>query len=255
MREKVESVFVEDLLELSPKATEYADILWMIHNMSMPAPLKFIAFHLSEHQPWEVENKIKILSESGLITWFGSGEINSDLLGKYLSEVEGTEIFVTLDNKLKSLITVQNISKDDFKNIVFNYAEKKIVFYCRNKLIDFLVTALQIIILDAEPNKPIFIGKLIRELYSVWKISPQESKQILYYYLYKFLDLIKIEDSIFVNLSEKAIKKMEKDNELFKIYTKEYKPEGKIELPAPTLWSDEELKKIRQQFPLVGMSK
>lgn len=56
MRERVESVFAEDLLELSPKALEYADILWMVHNMSMPVPLKFIFFHLSEHQPWEIEN-------------------------------------------------------------------------------------------------------------------------------------------------------------------------------------------------------
>lgn len=253
MREKVESVFAEDLLELSPKALEYVEILWMVHNMSLPVPLKFISFHLGQYQPWEIENKIKIMSESGLITWFGGGELNSDSLGKSLIDAESSKIFVTLDNKLKSLLAEKNPSdKDAFKNIVFNYAGKRIMFYCRNKLIDFLVTALQMIILDAEPKKPVFMGKLIRDLYSIWKISPYEIKQILYYYMHKFLGLVEIEDGIFIKLSEKAIKKMEKDNELFKIYTKEYRPEIKIEPPSTPIWSGEELKKIREQFPWVG---
>ena len=256
MKNRVENVFVADLLELSPKAAEYVDVLWTIHKMSIPVPLKFISFYFGECRLWEVENKIKILSEAKLITWFGRGKFDVDSFGKLATDLENTEIFLQLNEGLNTLISDKKpMTKDAFREIVFEYAGNDIMFYCRNQLTDFLITALQKIILDAEPVKPMFIGKLIRDLCDVWRISSYECRQILYYYMNKFLDLIKVEDGIFVNLSEKSVEKVGRDPELFKIYIKEYKPEPiRIEKPETQVpkWDYEKLKQIRQYFPWVG---
>ena len=251
MKNELENVFVVDLLELSPKAIEYADILWLIYKMKAPVPLKFVSFHLNEYQPFEIENKLKILSEAKLIEWFGHGKYS---IGKPIAAFENSEIFLLLSKELNSIISDKEVTQDAFRNMIFEHAGNKLLFYCSNKLIEFLITALSKIILDASPSKPIFIGKLIRELCSMWRISLQECKQILYYYLYKFLNLIEIEDGIFVNISYKAFNKIRQDQELLKIYFKQYKPKLEIQKPIMRHWNDKEAEKLRKHFPWVGLS-
>lgn len=256
MMNKVEDVFVADLLELSPRANEYADIVWMVYKMSSPVPLKFVTFHLSEYEPTQVMNKIKILTEANLISWFARGiEPTTDDLMKN----EETQIFLMLGKDFNSLILEKgSLTRDNFRRLVYDFAGGKLVFYCKNKLTDFVLSLLSFVIYHATPEKPIFIGKLVREISSIWRVSQKECKEILSYYLDKFLELVKIENGILVNLSTRGIEKLRKDEELFNIYSERYKPEKfKIEKTSPPISESDfgKLKELKKHFSWISLSR
>lgn len=255
---KVEAAFVEDLLKLSPRASDYVDILWILHKIGTIVPIKFVTFQLETDE--DVKNKIKFLSETRLIVWHAFGTSG---------EVEDANIFLSLDKDFANfVIDKEPLTKDMFAALTFEYAGQKLIGFCRNELTDFITAMLFLIIKYATPEKPTFVGRIVRELNRSWGVSPLECKEVLNYYVDRLLGLVKIEDGILINLSRKAVKRISKDEEILKAYEEEYKPEviekeekaveKPIEKPVAKYYSEEEeerLRKLRQQFPWMGLSR
>ncbi|MBI3412495.1 MAG: hypothetical protein HY051_00245 [Candidatus Aenigmarchaeota archaeon] len=251
---RVEAVFAEDLLKLSPRALGYIDILWALHKIGAVVPMKFVTFQLEVDEA--IENKIMFLSEMKLIVWHALGTLGKN---------KDTNVFLSLDKQFANfIIDKEPLTKDMFAELTFGYAGQKLIGFCRNKLTDFITTVLSLIIRYATPEKPAFVGRIYRESTRTWNAPPIECKEILNYYLNRFLGLIKIEDGIMINLSEKAVKRISNDEEVFKAYQEEYKPEAvekeekpvekPTEKPVIKYYSKEEegrLRKLRQYFPWV----
>lgn len=191
-------VFKNDLLGLSPKISELSEMVWFIFKMGGSVPSNVISSRFPDFKT-DLENL-------------------SDL--EILRIIDNLVIFSEkFENKLIKK-SINEITQDDIYNtLVDNYSKGLVSKYKLNEIIDPLATVLSVVINSTTPEQPVFLSTLLRSIKNSLN-SPDlnKSKDILEYYLLKHMELVQLVGGYGINLSEKAKKLVEANQDLLAAY-------------------------------------
>ncbi len=219
-----EKAFLGEFIRLSPKINELSEILWFVFRMGGSVSNNIITPRFPD-----ADGDIKNLVEMGILKEMDAGadkvvafteKFESKLINKNLNDIAVTDIFDTL---------VEGYSKDMGKR------------YKLDELIKRLSTVIASVISYATPEEPAFLNKVFRSVSAdisgdVTPESLNQAKELLEYYLYKYLGLVQPVGSFAVNLSARAAQVVAKNPDLLDAYktgNKEPSPAKKAEKPQP----------------------
>jgi hypothetical protein len=243
MLEIIERAFAPELLSVSSNASRIADFIWTIHNIGGTVPVSTLAGQFDKAGEY-----VEVLSKAGILRYSLGGFINKD------QRKESISVFVSED--FSSLLT-RGIKRKDFENILFRKYGEKLIGFCRSDLTEPLAVMLTSVIFYATPNRPVFVNMVVRKGAKVCLKRYVECKDLLDYYLHKFLGLITFESGSTVNLSVRSKQRVRAFPKIWEMYVREYKDkprEEEIKRPVverrevPSKVSEQE-KKLRGYFP------
>lgn len=206
----IKKTFQKELMGLSPKVNELAEVIWFVFKMGGSAPTAVISSRFQNFNE-DLGNlkELGILRTINDVTIFAEGFENR-LLRKNINE-----------------ITIEDVHTTMLESYSAKLAEK----YSLDELIDPISTVLSVIINSTTPDQPVFLSKLLRSIKDALKVEDLgKSKEVLEYYLMKYLGLVELAGSYGVNLSEKAREIVQANSELFEAY--KTKPRGEKSIPA-----------------------
>jgi hypothetical protein len=206
-----EKAFLGEFIRLSPKINELSEILWFVFRMGGSVSSNIITPRFPDAGK-DLEN----LVDMGILKEMDAGtekvvafseRFESKLLNKNLSDITVTDIFDTI---------VDGYSRDLGKR------------YKLDELIKRLSTVLSAVITYATPEEPAFLNKVFRAVSEtlsgeVTPASLNQAKELLEYYLFKYLGLVQPVGSFAVNLSVRAAEVIGKDQELLDAYKSRHK--------------------------------
>jgi hypothetical protein len=204
--ETTEKAFLGEFIRLSPKINELSEILWFVFRMGGSVSNNIITPRFPD-----ANGDIKNLVDMGILREMDAGtdkvvafteKFESKLINKNLNEISVTDIFDTL---------VDGYSKDMGKR------------YKLDELIKRLSTVIASVINYATPEEPAFLNKVFRSVSEQvgGEVTPEslsQSKELLEYYLFKYLGLVQPVGSFAVNLSARAAQVVSKNPELLEAY-------------------------------------
>jgi hypothetical protein len=204
--EITEKAFLGEFIRLSPKINELSEILWFVFRMGGSVSSNIITPRFPD-----AGEDLKNLVEMGILTEMTAGsekvvafsdKFESRLINKNLNEISVTDIFDTL---------VDGYSKDMGKR------------YKLDELIGRLSTVIASVINYATPEEPAFLNKVFRSVSAdiSGEVTPEslgQAKELLEYYLFKYLGLVQPVGSFAVNLSAKAAQVVAKNPDLLDAY-------------------------------------
>ena len=204
--ETTEKAFMGKFIRLSPKINELSEILWFVFRMGGSVSTNIITPRFPDAKG-DLQNLVEmdILREMSagtekVVTF--SEKFESRLLNKNLSDISVTDIFDTL---------VESYSKDLGKR------------YKLDELIKRLSTVLAAVVNCSTPEEPAFLNRVYREASQqisgeITSESLNQAKELLEYYLYKYLGLVQPVGSFAVNLSNKAADVVGRNQNLLEYY-------------------------------------
>lgn len=201
-----EKAFLGEFIRLSPKINELSEILWFVFRMGGSVSNNIITPRFPD-----ADGDLKNLVEMGILKEMDAGNdkvvafsenFETKLIRKNLNEISVTDIFDTL---------VDGYSKDMGKR------------YKLNELIKNLSTVISAVITYATPEEPAFLNKVFRSVSEeisgdITPDSLNRSKELLEYYLYKYLGLVQPVGSFAVNLSTRGAQVVAKNHQLIEAY-------------------------------------
>ncbi len=204
--EITEKAFLGEFIRLSPKINELSEILWFIFRMGGSVTSNIITPRFPD-----ANGDLKNLVEMGILKEMNSGNdkvvafsegFESRLIHKNLSDISVGDIFDTL---------VEGYSKDMGRR------------YKLDALMKRLSTVVSAVIENATPEEPAFLNKVFRSVSQdingeVTPESLNQAKELLEYYLVKYLGLVQPVGSFAVNLSTKAAQVVGRNPELLEMY-------------------------------------
>ena len=204
--EVTEKAFLGEFIRLSPKINELSEILWFVFRMGGSISNNIITPRFPD-----ADGDLKNLVEMGILKEMDAGNdkvvafsetFETKLIRKNLNDISVTDIFDTL---------VNGYSKELGKR------------YKLNELIKNLSTVISSVISYATPEEPAFLNKVFRSVSEniSGEVTPEslnKSKELLEYYLYKYLGLIQPVGSFAVNLSTRAAQVVAKNQQLLDAY-------------------------------------
>ncbi|MBN1896436.1 MAG: hypothetical protein JW789_01775 [Candidatus Aenigmarchaeota archaeon] len=222
--EVTEKAFLGEFIRLSPKINELSEILWFVFRMGGSISNSIITPRFPD-----ADGDLKNLVEMDILKEMDAGNdkvvafsenFESKLIRKNLNDISVTDIFDTL---------VDGYSKELGKR------------YKLNELIKNLSAVISSVISYATPEEPAFLNKVFRSVSEdiSGEVTPESlnrSKELLEYYLYKYLGLVQPVGSFAVNLSTKAAQVVAKNPQLLDAYKAKIAnsaPGKKSEKPAP----------------------
>jgi len=216
--EATEKAFLGEFIRLSPKMNELSEILWFVFRMGGSAPSNIITARFPDAKK-DMQNFI----EMGILRDMDSGN----------------EKIVTFAEKFEIRLISKNISDisvgDIFEALVEGYSKDLGKRYQLDDLMKRLSTVLAAVTVYATPQEPAFLNSVFRaacEQMDGGQISPESlrrTKELLEYFLYKYLGLVQPVGSFAVNLSHKATEIISKSPHLLEVY------KNKPKAPAPVL--------------------
>jgi valyl-tRNA synthetase len=219
-----EKAFLGEFIRLSPKVNELSEILWFIFRMGGSVSSNIITPRFPD-----ADKDLKNLVEMEILKEMSAGadkvvafseKFESRLLNKDLNEISVSDIFDTL---------IEGYSKDLGKR------------YKLDELIKRLSVVLSSVITYATPEEPAFLNKVFRAVSEEisGEVTPEsltQAKELLEYYLFKYLGLVQPVGSFAVNLSTKAAQVVSRNPVLLEAYKAKPKvsaPAKKPEKPEP----------------------
>lgn len=204
--ETAEKAFLGEFIRLSPKINELSEILWFVFRMGGSISNNIITPRFPE-----AEGDVRNLVEMGILKEMATGnekvvafseKFETKLINKNLNDITVTDIFDTL---------VDGYSKEMGKR------------YKLNELMKRLSTVMASVIDHATPEQPAFLNKVFRSVSEELggEVTPEslnQAKELLEYYLFKYLGLVQPVGSFAVNLSARATQIVAKNNELLEVY-------------------------------------
>ncbi len=204
--EVTEKAFLGEFIRLSPKINELSEILWFVFRMGGSISNSIITPRFPD-----ADGDLKNLVEMDILKEMDAGNdkvvafsenFESKLIRKNLNDISVTDIFDTL---------VDGYSKELGKR------------YKLNELIKNLSAVISSVISYATPEEPAFLNKVFRSVSEdiSGEVTPESlnrSKELLEYYLYKYLGLVQPVGSFAVNLSTKAAQVVAKNPQLLDAY-------------------------------------
>jgi hypothetical protein len=205
-----EKAFLGEFIKLSPKVNELSEILWFVFRMGGSVTRGIITPRFPE-----ADGDIRNLVEMGVLREMDAGR---DRIVAFSDGFEGR-----LLNKNLSEITVNDI----FDILVESYSKEMGRRYKLTDLMKRLSTVMAAIITNATPEEPAFLNKVLRAAGedAGGNVTPEalnQSKDILEYYLHKYLDLVQPVGSFAVNLSGKASQIVARNPELSGTYKSKF---------------------------------
>jgi hypothetical protein len=215
-----EKAFLGEFIKLSPKVNELSEILWFVFRMGGSVTHGIITPRFPD-----ADGDIRNLIEMGILREMDAGK---ERIVAFSDGFEGR-----LLSKNLSDITVNDI----FDILVDTYPKEVGKRYKLNDLMNRLSTVMAAIITHATPEEPAFLNKVFRAAGedaagSVTSESLNQSKDILEYYLHKYLGLVQPVGSFAVNLSGKAAQIVARNPELSGAYKSPRSADGE---KKPTL--------------------
>ena len=212
--ESTERAFMGEFIRLSPKINELSEILWFVFRMGGSVSNNIISPRFPDAGK-DVQNLVGM----GILREMDAGtekvvafseRFEMKLFNKNLSDISVTDIFDTL---------VDGYSKDLGKR------------YKLDELIKKLSTVLSAVITYATPEEPAFLNRVFRAVSEEMsgEVSPaslNQAKELLEYYLFKYLGLVQPVGSFAVNLSVRAAQVVGKEQELLTAYKS--RPKGSV---------------------------
>ena len=204
--EITEKAFLGEFIRLSPKINELSEILWFVFRMGGSVSSSIITPRFPD-----AGGDLKNLVEMGILREMDAGnekvvtfseKFESRLINKNLNDISVTDIFDTI---------VDGYSKDVGKR------------YKLDELIKRLSTVISAVISYATPEEPAFLNKVFRAVShdmggEVTPESLSQAKELLEYYLFKYLGLVQPVGSFAVNLSTRAAQVVAKNPDLLEAY-------------------------------------
>ena len=211
-----EKAFLGEFIRLSPKINELSEILWFVFRMGGSVSNNIITPRFPD-----ANGDVTNLVEMGILKEMTAGnekvvafseKFEEKLINKNLNDITVTDIFDTL---------VEGYSKEMGKR------------YKLNELMKRLSTVIASVINHATPEQPAFLNKVFRSVSEEMggEVTPEsinQAKELLEYYLFKYLGLVQPVGSFAVNLSARATQIVAKNNDLLNAY----KSGAKIQAPA-----------------------
>ena len=247
MIENIEIAFAPELLGVSNKAAQIVDFIWTIHNIGGTVPVNALS-----EQFEKTDEYVSILSKAGIIRYSLGGFISKD----HRKESVSVHISEDFDKMLAS-----GVKRKEFENALFRNYGDKLVPFCRSELTEPLAAMLTSVIFFATPDKPVFVNTVVRKAAKVCIRRYVECKDMLDYYLHKFLGLVTFETGSMINLSVRSKQRVRAFPKIWEMYMrvppekpKEEKAEEiKITKPEPRRVVSgkvsEQEKKLRGYFP------
>ncbi|UCD02974.1 MAG: hypothetical protein JSV63_04305 [Candidatus Aenigmatarchaeota archaeon] len=225
--ETTEKAFLGEFIRLSPKINELSEILWFVFRMGGSVSNNIITPRFPD-----AEGDVRNLVEMGILKEMTAG---SEKVVAFSEKFEGKLI-----NKNLNDITVTDI----FDTLVEGYSKEMGKRYKLNELMKRLSTVIAYVIQHATPEQPAFLNKVFRSVSEDMggEVTPEtlnQAKELLEYYLFKYLGLVQPVGSFAVNLSARAAQVVAKNNELLDAY----KSGAKVQAPAKKEESPAEEKK------------
>jgi hypothetical protein len=214
-----EKAFLCEFIKLSPKVNELSEILWFVFRMGGSATRGIIMPRFPD-----ADGDIRNLVEMGILREMDTGK----------------EKVVAFSDSFESRLLSKNLSEitvnDIFDILVDVYSKEMGRRYKLNELMKRLSTVMAAIITHATPDEPAFLNKVFRSAGedAAGGVTPEslnQSKDILEYYLHKYLGLVQPVGSFAVNLSGKAAQIVAKNPELAGAY--KYRATDGERKPAP----------------------
>jgi len=242
MLEIIESAFAQELLSVSSKASQLADFIWTVFNIGGTVPVNALSDqfdHAGEH--------VDVLAKTGIIRYSLGGFINKS------QRKESISVFISED---LAKMLVPGIKRKDFENILFRNYGDRLMPYCRSELTEPLAVMLTSVLFYATPDSPVFVNTVIRKGVKVCMLSYVECKDILDYYMHKFLGLVTFETGSMINLSVRSKQRARAYPKIWEMYLKAHKEkprEEEMKMPeekrvVPSKVSEQE-KRLRGYFP------
>lgn len=200
-----ERAFLGEFIKLSPKVNELSEILWFIFRMGGSVTRGVITPRFPD-----ADVDIRNMVEMGILREMESGK---DRVITFSDGFEGRLITKNLSD-----ITVNDI----FDMLVDIYPKEMGRRYRLTELMKNLSSVMAAVITYATPDEPAFLNKVFRavgeEKAEVTPESLNQAKEMLEYYLNKYLGLVQPVGSFAVNLSGKAAQLVAKSPELSSVY-------------------------------------
>lgn len=204
--EATEKAFLGEFIRLSPKINELSEILWFVFRMGGSVSNNIITPRFPD-----ADGDLKNLVEMGILKEMETGNekivafsegFESKLIKKNLNDISVADIFDTL---------VDGYSRDLGKR------------YKLDKLMKRLSTVIAAVINYATPEEPAFLNRVYRSVSQgmTGEVTPEslnQAKELLEYYLYKYLGLLQPVGSFAVNLSTKAAQVVARNSVLLEAY-------------------------------------
>jgi hypothetical protein len=206
MIETTEKAFLGEFIKLSPKINELSEILWFVFRMGGSVSNNIITPRFPD-----ANGDVKNLVEMGILKEMDAGN------EKVVAFSEKFE--AKLINKNLNDITVNDI----FDTLVEGYSKEMGKRYKLNELMKRLSTVIASVINHATPEQPAFLNKVFRSVSEEMggEVTPEslnQAKELLEYYLFKYLGLVQPVGSFAVNLSARATQVVAKNHELLELY-------------------------------------
>ena len=213
--ESTERAFMGEFIRLSPKINELSEILWFVFRMGGSVSSNIITPRFPD-----------------------AGKDLENLVGMgILKEMDsGNETVVAFSEKFETKLINKNLSdinvSDIFDTLVEGYSKELGKRYKLDVLIKRLSTVLSSVITYATPEEPAFLNRVFRSVGEdltgeVTPASLNQAKELLEYYLFKYLGLVQPVGSFAVNLSVRAAQVVGKDPDLVAAY--KVKPKGTVQ--------------------------
>jgi hypothetical protein len=217
--EPTERAFLGEFIRLSPKINELSEILWFVFRMGGSVSINIITPRFPD-----------------------AGQDLQNLVGMgILKEMDaGNEKFVAFSERFESKLFNKNLSdisvSDIFDSLVDGYSKDLGKRYKLEELIKKLSTVLAAVITYATPEEPAFLNRIFRAVSEdlsgeVTPASLNQAKELLEYYLFKYLGLVQPVGSFAVNLSARAAEVVSKNQELLEAYKS--RPKGSPTVKKP----------------------
>jgi hypothetical protein len=243
MFEVIEKAFARELLAVSSKASRLIDFTWSVYNIGGTVPVNTVTDQFEEAKEF-----VSILSKAGMMRYSLGGFINKE------QKKESVSVYVSED-VLK--LVARGGSRKEFEEALFKDFGERLIPYCRSDLTECLAVMLTSTIFYATPQKPVFMGAVVRKAEKVCMKNYMECKDILDYYLHRFLGLVNVETGSMLNLSVRSQQRIRHYPKVWDMYMREYKskegakaeePRVEKKPPAKPELTEQE-KKLRGYFP------
>ncbi|MBN2330284.1 MAG: hypothetical protein JXC85_00555 [Candidatus Aenigmarchaeota archaeon] len=243
MIELVEKAFSSELLSVSSKASKLMDFIWTVYKIGGSVPMNTL-----QEQFDKADEYVEVLSKAGIMRYSLGGFINKS------QRKESISVYVSEDF---SGILPKGIRRREFEEKLFGKYGERLIGSCRTDLTEPLAVMLTSIIFFAAPNKPVFVNMVVRKGAKVCLKTYVECKDLLDYYLHRFLGLVMFESGSTINLTVRSKQRVRAYPKIWEMYIREYKEKPKVEelkspmverRPVPGKVSEQE-KKLRGYFP------
>lgn len=243
MLEIIEKAFAPELLSVSSKASELTDFIWTVFKIGGTVPVNTLSEQFEKAGEY-----VEVLSKAGILRYSLGGFINKN------QRKESISVFVSED--FSSLLP-KGVRRKEFEYKLYSKYGEKLMAFCRTDLTEPLAVMLTSVIFFATPSKPVFVNMVVRKGAKVCLKRYVECKDLLDYYLHKFLGLVTFESGSTINLSVRSKQRVRAYPKVWEMYVRQYKEKPKeeelkspiVERRAPPSKVSEEEKKLRGYFP------